>query len=92
MVLFYRNFYKMKADAGSFYCVGCIFNPIKPVKDFFKVFLWNAYAIIFYAKIRSGNTSLTELSDYALSLGSTKEPASGRQEGLEAIINSILFG
>ena len=44
------------------------------------------------AKIRSGETSLKELSDYAEKLGKPELPGSGRQEQLESIVNQILFG
>ncbi len=44
------------------------------------------------AKIRSGETSLEELADYAQKLGAPKMPGSGRQEYLESIVNSVLFG
>ena len=43
-------------------------------------------------KILSGETSLQELSAYAEKLGSAKLPGSGRQEMLEGIVNSVLFG
>ena len=43
-------------------------------------------------KILSGETSLQELAAYAESLGSAKLPGSGRQEMLEGIVNSVLFG
>ncbi len=43
-------------------------------------------------KILSDQTSLEELAAYAEKLGSTKEPKSGRQEYLNSIINSVLFG
>ena len=43
-------------------------------------------------KILSDNTNLEELAEYASSLGDADLPTSGRQERLEGIINSILFG
>jgi xylose isomerase len=43
-------------------------------------------------KILSDNTSLEELAAYAEKLGNASLPTSGRQERLEGIINSILFG
>ena len=43
------------------------------------------------AKIVKEQTSLEELSDYALSLQEVK-PESGGQEYLESVLNSILFG
>ncbi|MDL2324266.1 hypothetical protein LJC61_03830 [Ruminococcaceae bacterium OttesenSCG-928-A16] len=43
------------------------------------------------AKIRSGQTSLAELADYAASLKAPALPGSGKQEYLESVINSILF-
>ena len=42
-------------------------------------------------KILSGNATLTELADYAINLGDTKNVQSGRQEYLESVMNSILF-
>ena len=39
----------------------------------------------------NGNATLESLSDYALSLGEVK-PESGRQEYLETIVNSVIFG
>lgn len=43
------------------------------------------------AKIVSGETTLTELSDYAEKMGCPALPGSGRQEYLEGVVNSILF-
>ena len=43
-------------------------------------------------KIRAGTTSLEELSAHALSLPEIPIPSSGRQEMLEAIVNSVIFG
>lgn len=43
-------------------------------------------------KITNGTATLEELSDYALQLNTVKEPASGRQEYLESILNDIMFG
>lgn len=42
--------------------------------------------------IISGNTDFERLSEYALSLESDVELESGRQEYLESIINSVIFG
>ncbi|MGN0554521.1 MAG: xylose isomerase [Candidatus Fimenecus sp.] len=42
-------------------------------------------------KIRNGEATLTELSDYACQLKKPAPPASGKQEWLETIVNSILF-
>jgi len=44
------------------------------------------------AKIRSGETTLEELSDYAVRLKAPALPGSGRQECLESILNSVMFG
>ena len=43
-------------------------------------------------KIRSGETSLQELAAHAEELGAPELPGSGRQEQLESIVNSVLFG
>lgn len=43
------------------------------------------------AKIRSNETNLVELSQYAEEIGAPALPGSGKQEYLESIINSILF-
>lgn len=43
-------------------------------------------------KIKNKQTDLCALSDYALSLGSVANEASGRQEYLESILNDIMFG
>ena len=43
-------------------------------------------------KIVDGETTLEELSDYACRLGKPQLPGSGRQEYLESIINSLMFG
>ena len=43
------------------------------------------------AKIRSGQTSLEELSDYALQMKKPQLPGSGKQEYLESVLNSVLF-
>ncbi len=44
------------------------------------------------AKIIIGETSLEELAAYAADLGKAEVPCSGKQERLEGIVNSILFG
>ena len=43
-------------------------------------------------KIRAGQTSLVELSDRACAMKGMDAPMSGRQEYLEAILNSIILG
>lgn len=43
-------------------------------------------------KIRSGEASLEELSDYACNMKKPQLPSSGRQEYLEYIVNNTLFG
>jgi len=44
------------------------------------------------AKIVSGAANLKELAEYAETLGTPALPGSGRQEYLQSIVNSILFG
>ncbi len=44
------------------------------------------------AKIVSGEATLEELSAHALSLGKCEGASSGRQEMLQSVVNSILFG
>lgn len=44
------------------------------------------------AKVRNGETSLTELSDYACSLKKPENPSSGKQESLQGIVNAVMFG
>ena len=44
------------------------------------------------AKIRDGSVSLEDLADYAAKLKAPSLPGSGRQEYLEGVVNSILFG
>ncbi len=44
------------------------------------------------AKIISGQTSLEELSQYAIEKGTVQLPGSGRQENLHSILNAVLFG
>lgn len=58
-------------------------------------FVKNRYASFndgFGKKIRSGETSLQELAAHAEELGAPELPGSGRQEQLESIVNSVLFG
>lgn len=43
------------------------------------------------AKIRSGETTLQELSDAACRMGTCPQPDSGRQEYLESVVNQLLF-
>ena len=43
------------------------------------------------AKIRSGETTLQELSDAACRMGTCPQPDSGRQEYLEGVVNQVLF-
>ena len=44
------------------------------------------------AKIVANETSLEELAAYASQLGCAANPGSGKQERLEGIVNSVLFG
>jgi len=44
------------------------------------------------AKIRKGETTLEELASHAEKNGAPALPGSGKQEYLESIVNSILFG
>ncbi len=44
------------------------------------------------AKIVSGETTLEELAAHAAELGKCNNPGSGRQEMLQSVVNSILFG
>ncbi len=44
------------------------------------------------ARIRSGEADLCELADYALKLKKPAAPGSGRQEYIESVVNSVLFG
>ena len=44
------------------------------------------------AKIAAGTTNLTELAQYALSLGEVDKQESGGQEYLEGIVNEVFFG
>lgn len=43
-------------------------------------------------KIRNGKATLKELSDRACELKAPAQPASGKQEWLETVVNSVLFG
>lgn len=43
-------------------------------------------------RIVEGKTTLTELFAYAEQLGAPEQPASGKQEYLESIVNQLLFG
>lgn len=43
-------------------------------------------------KIRNGKATLKELADYACRLKAPAPPASGKQEWLETVVNSVLFG
>ena len=53
---------------------------------------YSSYSSGIGAKIRAGETSLKELAEYADKLGAPDMPGSGRQEYLESIVNSVLFG
>jgi xylose isomerase len=44
------------------------------------------------ADIVSGKATFAQLEEYALSLGEVTTNTSGRQEYLESIVNSLLFG
>ena len=44
------------------------------------------------AKIRDGSATLEELADYAAKMKTPPLPGSGRQEYLENVVNSVLFG
>jgi xylose isomerase len=43
-------------------------------------------------RILAGKTSLKELFDYAENMGAPALPSSGRQEILESVVNSVIFG
>ncbi len=43
-------------------------------------------------RITEGKATLTELADYAAALGAPELPGGGNQEGLQSIVNQILFG
>ena len=43
-------------------------------------------------KILSGNATLKELAAYAEEAGAAELPGSGRQEYLESVLNSVMFG
>lgn len=43
-------------------------------------------------KIVNGTATLEELAAYADQLGAPKLPSSGNQEGLQAIVNQVMFG
>lgn len=45
----------------------------------------------FKMNIEAKHATLSELADYAINMGDTKNVQSGRQEYLESIMNSILF-
>ena len=53
---------------------------------------YSSYTTGIGAKIRSGETTLAELAAYAEEMGAPQLPGSGRQEYLQSIVNSILFG
>ena len=42
-------------------------------------------------KIRTGETTLEELAEYAAKMGAPALPGSGRQEYLESVVNQVLF-
>lgn len=42
-------------------------------------------------KIRGNDVTLEELADYAADMKAPKDPGSGRQEGLQSVVNQILF-
>lgn len=60
--------------------------------DEFKKQKYSSFGSGIGAKIISGLTDLKELSEYAENLGKPEQPASGKQERLEAIVNQMLFG
>ena len=43
-------------------------------------------------RITSGKADLCELSDIACKLGNAQMPSSGKQEYLEGVVNSVMFG
>lgn len=43
-------------------------------------------------RIVEGKITLFELADYAAALGAPELPGSGNQEGLQGVVNQILFG
>ena len=60
--------------------------------DEFKKQKYSSFGSGIGAKIISGLTDLKELSEYAENLCKPEQPASGKQERLEAIVNQVLFG
>ena len=53
---------------------------------------YSSYKTGIGAEIVSGKATLENLSDYAEKLGKPALPGSGRQEKLEAVLNTVLFG
>ncbi|MBQ8027326.1 MAG: xylose isomerase, partial [Clostridia bacterium] len=60
--------------------------------DSFIVDKYSSFTTGIGAKIVAGETSLEELAAYAAELKVTDIPMSGKQERLEGIVNSVLFG
>lgn len=60
--------------------------------DGFKKQRYSSFSSGIGAKILSGKTDLKELSAYAEKLGKPEQPASGKQEYLESVVNQVLFG
>lgn len=59
--------------------------------DQFKAEKYSSYTAGIGKKIADGKTDLAELAAYADSLGAPKMPGSGNQEGLQSIVNQILY-
>ncbi|MBQ4066749.1 MAG: xylose isomerase [Clostridia bacterium] len=53
---------------------------------------YSSYSSGIGLEIVNGTATLESLSDYALSLTEDVKPSSGRQEYLESVVNSVIFG
>ena len=72
-------------DAGGNNGFGAGHNKVLPV-------LTSKYHVVINPDIILETDVITELSEYAEKLGNAKTPGSGRQEYLETVVNSIIFG
>ncbi|MCL1830928.1 MAG: xylose isomerase [Oscillospiraceae bacterium] len=73
-----------------------LINAVKLIEDGrIEKFIKDRYSSFYEgigSKIRTKTTTLEQLSDHAISLGNPTLPDSGKQEYLESIVNSIMFG
>ncbi len=88
--MFYAYILGMDAFALGLLNVEKLMNDGR-IEEFLKE-RYSSYQSGIGAKIVAGETSLEELAEYAEKKGTVELPGSGRQENLQSILNTVMFG